>query len=215
MIYRFRRRLLAFIRALCIVITVVLCVIMFTPLVPAIAGKMAVDWYEGDGDVLVVLGGSMLLSGTGPRAALGYDSYLRIVYASWVLHSYRFPWVVVSGGDGLAQQMGEFLAHSGISRSSILEETQSESSFENASYVKDLLQRRNLTASTHKIVILTSDYHSWRARRVFEKLGMHVRVIPVPDIGKQSGSRVYRLQGFFALLNEFGKDAAYAVMGRL
>lgn len=215
MTYRFRRRLFKTVRVICVLVTIVLCVITFTPLVPAIAGRLATDWYEGDGDVLVVLGGSMLLSGTGPRATLGYDSYLRVVYASWVLHSHRFPNVVVSGGGGLAQQMGDFLAENGFPRTSILEETESHSTFENASYVRDLLRRRNLLLPPKKIVILTSDYHSWRARRVFDKLGMHVRVIPVPDITKRSASKTYRLQGFFVLLNEFAKDAAYAVMGRL
>lgn len=213
--YRFRRRLWKTVRVLCVLVTVLLCVVTFTPLVPAIAGRLATDWYDGDGDVLVVLGGSMLVSGTGPRASLGYDSYLRTIYASWVLHARRYPWVVVSGGGGLAQGMGDVLAQSGIPRTSILEEAQSQSTFENASCVKDLLQRHNLLAPARKIVILTSDYHSWRARRVFEKQGMHVRVIPVPDVTKQSSSKIYRWQGFFVLLNEFGKDAVYAVMGRL
>ncbi len=215
MIYRFRRRLWKTIRTVCVLVTLFLFIVSFTPLVPAVAGRLATDWYEGDGDVLVVLGGSMLWSGTGPHASLGYDSYLRVVYASWVLHERRFPWVVVSGGGGLAQQMGNFLAQNGFPRTSILEETQSQSTFENATYVKDLLQRRNLLSSARRIVILTSDFHSWRARRVFDKQGMHVRVIPVPDVTKRSASRIYRWEGFFVLLNEFGKDAVYAVMGRI
>ncbi len=68
---------------------------------------LATDWYEGDGDVLVVLGGSMLISGTGPNATLGYDSYLRCVYAGWYLKTYNFRFVVVSGGDGLAEGHGK------------------------------------------------------------------------------------------------------------
>jgi uncharacterized SAM-binding protein YcdF (DUF218 family) len=215
MMYRFRRRSLAAFRSLCIVTALLLCAITFTPLVPAIASAIATDWYDGNGDVLVVLGGGMLLSGTGPRSTLGYDSYLRIVYASWVLHSHRFPWVVVSGGDGLAEEMKEYLAGSGIPAASILEETNSQSTFENAIYAKGLLQSRDLLTSSRTIVILTSDYHSWRARRVFERLGMRVRVIPVPDVAKRSSSRTYRWQGFFTLLDEFGKDIAYAVTGRL
>jgi len=215
MVYRFRRRLRAAFRALSVFTFLLLCAISFTPLVPDTAGRMAADWYEGDGDVLVVLGGAMLLSGTGPRATLAYDSYLRIVYASWVLHSRTFPWAIVSGGNGLAQQMKQFLVRNGTPEASILEEPRSQSTFENALYVKDLLQRRNLLATSRTIAILTSDYHCWRARRVFERLGIHVRVIPVPDVGKRSSSRVYRWQGFFTLLDELGKDAAYAVMGRL
>src|SRR6185437_1698006 len=170
------------------------------------ASKLATDWYDGNGDVLVVLGGSMLVPGTGPQATLGYDSYLRTAYASWVLHSRRFTWVVVSGAGGLAQAMDKFLVQNGIPPGSVLEETQATSTFENASYVKNLLAQHHLLAPACRIVILTSDFHSWRASRVFEKQGMHVRVIPVPDVIKRSSSRIYRWQGFFTLLNEFGKD---------
>lgn len=207
------RRAFILFRDLCIATAVLLAVITFTPLVGSVAGDMATDWYEGDGNVLVVLGGSMLVSGTGPRAAPGCDTYLRTVYAAWVLHSHTYSWVVVSGGHGLAQAMKESLVRAGVAAQSILEERESESTFENAMYVKDLLQRRDLMAG--RIVVLTSDYHSWRARRVFDKFGMHVRVIPVPDVGKRAASWTYRWQGFFTLLNEFGKDAAYAAMGRL
>jgi len=209
------RRLLKGFRTLCIVIAILLLVITFTPLDSAIASKLATDWYDGNGDVLVVLGGSMLVPGTGPQATLGYDSYLRTAYASWVLHSRRFTWVVVSGAGGLAQGMDKFLVQNGIPPGSILEEAQATSTFENASYVKDLLARRHLLAPACRIVILTSDFHSWRASRVFEKQGMRVRVIPVPDVLKRSSSRIYRWQGVFTLLNEFGKDLGYAVIGRL
>lgn len=209
------RRLLIISRNVCIVIVIFLLVITFTPLDSAVASWLATDWYDGNGDVLVVLGGSMLVAGTGPQATLGYDSYLRTAYASWVLHSRRFTWVVVSGAGGLAQQMDKFLVQNGIPPNSILEETQATSTFENASYVKDLLARRRLLSPYCRIVILTSDFHSWRASRVFEKLGMRVRMIPVPDVIKRSSSRIYRWQGFFTLLNEFGKVTAYGVMGRL
>lgn len=209
------RRVLVVFRALCIAIVILLLIITFTPLDRAVAEKLATDWYDGNGDVLVVLGGSMLVAGTGGRATLGYDSYLRTTYAAWVLHSRRFAWVVVSGGDGLAQAMETLLVRSGVQPGCIFQEAQSTSTFENASYVKDLLERRGLLKPTLRVVILTSDYHSWRADRVFEKQGMRVHVIPVPDIIKQSSSRIYRWQGFFTLLNEFGKDIAYAAMGRL
>ncbi|HSU59226.1 MAG TPA: YdcF family protein [Bryobacteraceae bacterium] len=209
------RKILGVFRALCVAVVILLLVITFTPLDQAVAGKLATDWYDGGGDVLVVLGGSMLVPGTGAQTALGYDSYLRTTYAAWVLHSRRFSWVVVSGGGGLAQAMDKLLTQSGVQPGCILQETQSTSTFENAIYVQDLLERRRLLKPQTRIVILTSDYHSWRAYRVFEKQGMYVRVIPAPDVLKQASSRIYRWQGFFTLLNEFGKDIAYAAMGRL
>ncbi len=169
------------------------------------------DWYEGDGDVLVVLGGSMLVPGTGPNATLGYDSYLRSVYAGWYLKRYNFRFVVVSGADGLAQAMAKFLTASGVPESSILLESKSHTTYENALYVKALLQQHSLLAPDSRIVILTSDYHSWRASQVFNYCGVRVRTTPVPDVTKRSGSLPYRLSGFFTIAGELAKDFVWTL----
>ena len=183
--------------------------IVFTPFVRVTAEALATDWYEGDGDVLVVLGGSMLVAGTGPNATLGYDSYIRSVYAGWYLQAYHFRFAVVSGGDGLAQALAKFLIASGVPGDAILLETRSQTTYENALYVKALLQQHLLLTQNSRIVILTSDYHSWRARQVFEHCGVPVRVIPVPDVIKRSASWPYRLAGFFTVTGELSKDLVY------
>lgn len=189
--------------------------ITFTPLVTLVAESMATDWYEGDGDVLVVLGGSMLISGTGPNATLGYDSYLRSVYAGWYLNTYNFRFVIVSGGDGVAEAMAKFLTSVGVPPSSILLDSRSHSTYENAIEVKALLQEHSLLTQSSRIAILTSDYHSWRARRVFEHCGVHARVSPVPDVTKRSASPAYRLAGFFTIADELAKDLVYTLQRKM
>jgi uncharacterized SAM-binding protein YcdF (DUF218 family) len=188
-----------------------MAVIFCTPLVKWTAGALAVDWYEGDGDVLVVLGGSMLVPGTGPRATLGYDSYLRSMYAGWMLKSFRFPLVVVSGGEGLAESMANVLRAQGVPAEDILIENRSRSTWQNAAYVKALLQQHSIALNNSRIVIVTSDFHCWRARAAFAKSGVPIRVMPVPDVVKRCGYAPYRLEGFVTVAQELMKDLALSL----
>jgi uncharacterized SAM-binding protein YcdF (DUF218 family) len=199
----------------CSLIGIAVLVVSFTPLVPSLAAKMATDWYQGNGDVLVVLGGSMLVPGTGPRSALGYDSYLRVVYASWVLQSAHYKCVITSGSDGLAENMAAYLTSHGVSPSIILLENRSHSTAENASYTKSLLEQHGIFKRGIVVAVLTSDYHSWRARQCFLKAGVPARAIPVPDILKRSASTPFRWTGLWMLVQEWMKDAGYRITGKL
>jgi uncharacterized SAM-binding protein YcdF (DUF218 family) len=196
-------------------ILVILGAILFSPIVRWTAGQLAVDWYEGDGDVLVVLGGGMLVGGTGPNAALNYDSYLRGVYAGWMLKRFRFPMVVVAGSGGLAEALSTVLRSQGASGGSILLERRSHTTEENAIYVRQLLEQHSVPLKSSRIVIVTSDFHCFRARRTFAKRGITVRVMPVPDVGKRCGSVSYRLEGFVTITQELGKTAFYWFSGRM
>src|SRR5579863_1886232 len=100
----FRKALVVLIAALTLLGSL-LAVVTFTPVVRWAASGMQQSWYDGNGEVLVVLGGSMLVPGAGPDAAMGDDTYLRCVYASWVLKRQSFHYTIVSGGDGLAHTM--------------------------------------------------------------------------------------------------------------
>lgn len=190
--------------------------ITFTPAVRAIATAMDQSWYDGDGEVLVVLGGSMLVPGTGPDAALGYDTYLRCVYAAWILKGHQhFTHCVVSGGGGLAQAMARFLTSQGIATQSIWQENAADSTYENALYAKRLLAAQYGAGRLPEVVVLTSDFHSWRARRTFEHCGLHTRMIPIPDVIKRCASRPYRWSGAITLLDEAVKDLYYAATGKI
>ena len=191
----------------------VFLLITCTPLVRWMAERMQQDWYGGNGEALIILGGSMLVPGHVPNATLGFDTYLRCVYASWVLQKQTFHWVVVTGDSGAAQQMAVFLEQRGISASSILVESAARSTYENALFTKKILQQR--LGCLPPVVILTSDFHSWRARRVFEHVGLQTRVIAVPDVIKRSSFPSERWGLFLLLLGEFKKDVGYTILGRI
>ena len=199
------------VRWMCAFIGACWLLITFTPLVKFVAGKLAVDWYEGDGDVLVVLGGAMLVPGTGERATIGFDTYLRTAYAAWMLKTFKFRKVIVSGGGGLAHGMAEFLIAEGVPASSILLESHSQNTSENAVYVKQLLTQQGIPIQGSTVVIVTSDYHSWRARFLFRHYGLPVRVMPAPDVSKRANSLLYRVEGFFTVAGELLKDVVYSV----
>jgi uncharacterized SAM-binding protein YcdF (DUF218 family) len=189
-------------------------VIMFTPVVRLAAEATETDWYGGNGEVLVVLGGSMLVPGTGPKATLGDDTYLRCVYASWVLRGQRFRYVLVSGGDGLAPAMAAFLVRNGVEPKSILTERSAMTTYENALFTRRILEALYHGRQVPEVVVLTSDYHSWRARRTFAHCGLRAQTIPVPDVIKRSGFVPYRLTAAFTLLSEWEKDIFYTASGR-
>ena len=87
-------------------------------------------------------------------------------------------------------------------------ETESRSTRENALYSAPLLK-----SLPGRKVLLTSDYHVFRARRAFAKAGIDVSVQPVPDVQKRSGRWLSRWSCFLDLLEETIKIGYYAARG--
>jgi len=210
----FVRALILF-RAGLAVIGGLLLVVTFTPVVKWAASSLQQDWYDGDAGALIVLGGSMLLPGTGPDATMGQDTYLRCVYAAWACTSHHYKYVVVTGSEGLAQAMAHFLVDHGVPADKILQETAATSTSENAAFSKKILNQVYAESRLPPIVVLTSDYHSWRALRTFRRAGFQAYVIAVPDVIKRSSQFSYRWAGFITLVNESGKIAYYCLSGKL
>jgi uncharacterized SAM-binding protein YcdF (DUF218 family) len=191
-----------------------LLVITLTPVVPSIVGVTEPEWFDGQADVLVVLGGSMLIPGPGPRATLGYDTYLRCTFALWILQERKFQYVVVTGGGGLGETMGRFLVQNGIDSRKILVERSAGSTYENALFTRRILQTQ-YGGKLPRVAVLTSDYHAWRARLTFRHCGFNdAQAIPAPDVIKRSSERTFRLTGAEYLLSEWAKDVFYALSGK-
>ena len=182
-----------------------LVVTMFTPLVPWWARKLAGPMNDPAGDVLIVLGGSSLEDGI-----IGENSYWRSVYAVRAYRQSPFSKIIVSGGgpDHTANQMRDFLVSEGVPADRIVVEDRSTNTHENALYTKQLLTNRD-----KHLVLLTSDYHMFRAWRAFEKAGLNVVPRPFPDAIKQSASLAARWPIFFELCGETVKVAYYWVRG--
>ncbi len=100
--------------------------------------------------------------------------------------------------------MGRFLESNGIPRDKIFVEPRSESTRENALFTAQMIG-----GWPRKKVLLTSDYHEFRARRAFEDAGLAVVPRPVPDVLKQYNSPWNREYCVVTLATETGKIVGY------
>jgi uncharacterized SAM-binding protein YcdF (DUF218 family) len=178
-----------------------------TPLISWWAGVLAGPWEDPDGDVLIVLGGSLLGDGV-----MGQTSYWRSTYTVLAWGEGTFRRVVVSGGgaagNSIAKPMRDFLECRGVPRTAIEIETESRNTHENALYVAELL-----ADVPGRKVLLTSDYHMFRAHRAFKKAGLEVLPRPFPDARKRASEWTGRWPAFLDLAKETLKIGYYYARG--
>src|SRR5262245_42438136 len=165
-----------------------------TPLVSWWAGILAGPWEGPSGDVLIVLGGSVLEDGL-----MGQSSYWRSVYALRAWRQGTFQRIVVSGGPATGHStsapMRDFLESHGVPRDAIQVETQSMNTHENALRVAQLLAH-----VPGRKILLTSDYHMFRAYWAFKKAGLDVLPRPFPDVRKRAVAWSGRWPAFLDLV---------------
>jgi uncharacterized SAM-binding protein YcdF (DUF218 family) len=194
-------------RAACIAWSLLFLIVSLSPLVHWWATALAGPWQAPRGDVLIVLGGSMLDYGT-----IGGSSYWRGVYAARAWKEGGFREVLVSGGDqegsNVAEAVRHFLVCSGVPPEAIRLEPASGSTHENAVFTAQLLR-----GTPGRMVLLTSDYHVFRAVRSFEKAGLHVQSWPYPDVRKRATRWHGRWPAFVDLVEETAKLAYYYAQG--
>ncbi len=100
--------------------------------------------------------------------------------------------------------MPEFMTACGIPRDAIILETRSTSTRENGIETAKILPR--LPGAK---VLLTSDFHMYRASRVFSKLGVQVLLMPVPDAMKRASTWRGRYPAIQELAGETMKICYY------
>ena len=136
---------------------------------------LAGPWNDPKGDVLVVLGRRLDCG----RNRLVFLLAQR-VRGSRVARG-RIPGnggnrrIRCEGRIPAAERMGEFMVSQGVPASAIRVETESHSTRENALKSKAILDQ--LPGSK---VLMTSDYHMFRATRVFRKAGIDIAPRPIP-----------------------------------
>ncbi len=160
---------------------------------------MSGPWNDPAGDVLIVLGNEVQ-----PDGIIGETSYLRTVYAVRAWREGGFSRVIFTGA-GAAPAMRTFAISQGIPASAIAVENESVSTRENALRTAELLQGQ----PRGKLVMLTSDYHAWRAARVFRKAGLEVEPRAIPDILKRANARMNRWPALGGLIVESTKVVGY------
>lgn len=169
------------------------------------------------GRVLVVLGGGNL-----PGGLPALDTYWRAVYAgrAWRTGAISRVWVVgadfwagARGGADVsfgstAESMRQLLMLQGCPEGAIGVETTSRSTRENALSVARILGPEKTPP-----ILLTSDYHMFRAKRVFAKTGLAVRPYAIPDGVKRCGDWRQRWNLLWEVSEETGKIVYYFLRG--
>jgi uncharacterized SAM-binding protein YcdF (DUF218 family) len=199
MALRLLRRLLMGIGLLYVIVTVV-------PVTTWWARALSGPWPEPTGDTLIVLGGDYLSDGS-----IGLHSYWRSLYAAREWRKGRIRHVVLSGAQ-VGQAMRRFLVGEGVPDASIQIEYISLSTRENALDVQKLLTERKPSG---EFILMTSDYHMFRAVRAFRKAGLPVTPLPVPDALKGAAAWRGRWPVFLDLLSETAKIGYYFARGWL
>ncbi len=188
-------------------VSLVVVAVTFTPLDAWWANELAGGWNDPPGDVLIVLGGAQ----DSTDGIIAWDSYVRSVYAVREYRKQKFPLIVLSGGGApisVASAMSSFLQAQGIPATVLRLEEQSRSTRENAQFTAQLL-----SSVPGRKVLLTSDYHVYRALRAFHKVGVEASPRPIPDVVKRAGAVRGRWPAFLDLIEEDLKIGYYWVRG--
>ena len=183
-------------------------VVTTTPLVLWWAKLLSGPFEDSRGETLIVLGGTVLDNET-----IGINSYWRDVYGVRAWREGGFRHVLVSGGPDpeghvISLPMADFLVCHGVPRENVWLENRSTTTRENAVFARELL--RDVPGQK---VLLTSDYHMYRALRTFRKAGVEVLPRPCPDALRQGRDWRARWRVFLELVTETGKIVYYRARG--
>jgi uncharacterized SAM-binding protein YcdF (DUF218 family) len=176
--------------------------VISTPIVSWWAHAYSGPIEQPKGDVLILLSAAA----DDKYGGLSYSSYWRARQAlvAWQTGGFRKIVICGSGGPGIFN----FLIADGVPREVFVTERGSISTRENAIETARLIQ-----TLLGKKVLLTSDFHMYRALRVFRKLDIEAAPMAVPDVLHSTEQWNGRFSAFETMLTESAKIAYYAVRG--
>ena len=203
------RRLGRIFRGLLAALGLVFVVVTIAPVDNYLIGKLAGPWNDPKGDILIVPGAESM------NDAMGPSSYMRSIYAVRTWREGGFRQIVLTGGTSnhglpIAEQMRDYLVCQGVPAGAIVLEEQSQTTHENAAFTTRLL-----SGVSGRKVLLTSDYHMFRAYRAFRRAGLEVEPRPFPESAKAASVWFLRWPVFLGLCVEMAKSAYYQARGWL
>ena len=175
--------------------------VMATPIVTWWALAYSGPLEQPKGDVLILLSAA-----TDDRGGISFSSYWRARHALLAWQTGGFKKIVISGGGGPG--ILNFLIVNGVPREVMVAEWRSTSTRENGVETARLVQ-----GMPGRKVLLTSDFHMYRAVRVFRKLGIEVTPMPVPDVLRSTEHWNGRFPAFETMVVESAKIAYYSLRG--
>jgi uncharacterized SAM-binding protein YcdF (DUF218 family) len=184
------------------VIGLITVLVISTPIVSWWVHAYSGPIEQPKGDVLILLSAAA----DDKYGGISYSSYWRARQALLAWQTGGFRKIVICGGGGPG--IFNFLIADGIPREAFVIEPRSISTRENAIETARLIQ-----TLPGKKVLLTSDFHMYRARRVFRKLGIEAAPMAVPDVLHSTEHWNGRFSAFEIMLTESAKIVYYAVRG--
>lgn len=111
----------------------------------------------------------------------------RIVHAVDLYKRGIIKKILITGGSGMltfegkkeSHQLQDFVLQSGVSEVDVLLEDQARNTYENARFSSALLDLQ----TSESIILITSAFHMYRAKRCFDKIGLHVSTFPTDHYG--------------------------------
>ena len=176
--------------------------VISTPIVSWWARAYSGPIEQPKGDVLILLSAAA----DEKYGGISYSSYWRARKALFAWQTGGFRKIVICGDGGPG--IFNYLIADGVPREVFVTEPRSISTRENA------IETARLAQSLHgKKVLLTSDFHMYRALRVFRKMGIEVTPMVVPDVLDSTEHWNARFGAFETMLTESAKIAYYAARG--
>jgi uncharacterized SAM-binding protein YcdF (DUF218 family) len=175
--------------------------VISTPLVSWWARAYSGPIQRPNGDILILLSAA-----NDDRGGLSYSSFWRARQAIYAWQTGGFQKIVISGGAGPG--ILNYLVAEGIPRDAILAEWNSTSTRQSGLALAQLL-----SSMPGRKVLLTSDFHIYRALRVFRKLQVDVTPMPAPDALQLADHWNSRFSVFETLLTETWKIVYYGLRG--
>ncbi|MGA1983726.1 MAG: YdcF family protein [Acidobacteriaceae bacterium] len=175
--------------------------VITTPIVSWWARAYSGPLVQPKGDVLILLSAA-----SDDKGGISFSSYWRARHALLAWQTGGFKKIVVTGGGGPSIQ--NFLIVEGIPSQDIVAEWRSTSTRDNAVETARLIE-----GMPGKKVLLTSDFHMYRAIRVFRKAGIDVTPMPVPDVLRSAEHWDGRFPAFEIMVVESTKIVYYKLHG--
>ena len=181
----------------CACVGLVFLLATFSPFVRWYARTLRGSWSDPRGDTLIVLGGASL------EGFPAENTVLRCMYAASAYRARGFRKVVVTGYR-VGAHMRSLLIAEGVPPEAIAVEENARSTRENAVNVARLL-----SGEAGPKVLMTSDFHMFRAARAFRKAGLEIEPWPIPDALKRIGNRLKTWSAFVDEATESAKIVYY------
>lgn len=162
-----------------IAIGVIALVIAFfySPLVQFLAAPLIVKDPLNKADAIIILSGGWESAGK-----LGRSTMERYNYGIQLFQKGYGRHLIFSGGNlwgnpSEAGEMAEMAVSDGFPDQAVIIEDSSETTWQNTLFVKKILLERELDS----VILVTSPYHTLRAKTMFKDKGINTAAAPVPD----------------------------------